>query len=866
MNINQAPVERDTLGGIYFDFDNQDIGDLLLDFSVNDIVHEDFTNSDGSSQIVYVEPGINTNPSMDHGTAVAGCTAAATNNGVGISSIGYNCKLRLYIGSYNDMTQAAADGANIINCSWRLCTYDNDDQLAIDMIHDQGVVIVAGAGNGNVGAHCSGGPNVGAGSNYNGYCYPASYNHVISVSSVTLGDDYEQGLQMHTYNDKVDVTSPGFHVPGLTNSGSGTNNSGYNYGMDGWWGTSFASPITAGLCGLILSINPCLSPDEVEYILKTSADDISSTGNNASYTGYCGSGRINACAAVQMAQNYNQDITISTSTTWNTDISIFGNAKIETGSTLTITGNAYFGENAKLIVEHGAKLIIDGGLLTNSVGCGDNFWEGIVLEGEVNTPQGSINNTAQPVVIVSNGASIEGAEIGILSDHGGIIVADECTFRNNMRAIKFTHFQNTTLSGNYDKRNISSFNKCTFTVDDDYIGQTGYLTQFHEHVLLQNVDGITFKECHFEDEISVNYYEIWQDRGIVTDNAGFSVDCNCDIPLAVGQECPDQYIHKSTFKNLLAGVHVVNGEKPVRITNCEFEDNIVGIFLSVNSYPVVTRNEFIIGNTPLLNNYQQKHAIAIKAQRITGYQIEENVINYSPTPHPDYWSFGIVVDYSGAENNEVYKNELNDIEYGINPLNSNRNDDGTSGLQVLCNEFESLIAGDIVIDLASPFSTVPDPMGIRLYQGNPDNGMSAGNCFTMNIGVTDGNISNSQTGNPIIYLCPCINNCTDCYYPYEKTPVYVAVAQSNITNSCPSHLTNGFVYPMDPSILATTKSNYYSSKTAYYNLLYSYYQQLDGGNTPAVLLEIQNTWPQEAWDLRNDLMAMAPFVSRDALE
>lgn len=36
--------------------------------------------------------------------------------------------------------------------------------------------------------------------------------------------------------------------------------------------------------------------------------------------------------------------------------------------------------------------------------------------------------------------------------------------------------------------------------------------------------------------------------------------------------------------------------------------------------------------------------------------------------------------------------------------------------------------------------------------------------------------------------------------------------------------------------------------------------------TPAVLQQIQSTWPQEAWDLRNDLMAMAPYVSREALE
>ncbi len=40
----------------------------------------------------------------------------------------------------------------------------------------------------------------------------------------------------------------------------------------------------------------------------------------------------------------------------------------------------------------------------------------------------------------------------------------------------------------------------------------------------------------------------------------------------------------------------------------------------------------------------------------------------------------------------------------------------------------------------------------------------------------------------------------------------------------------------------------------------------DEGNTPAILQQIQNTWPQEAWDLRNDLMALAPYVSQEVLE
>ncbi|MEA3443314.1 MAG: T9SS type A sorting domain-containing protein [Bacteroidota bacterium] len=45
----------------------------------------------------------------------------------------------------------------------------------------------------------------------------------------------------------------------------------------------------------------------------------------------------------------------------------------------------------------------------------------------------------------------------------------------------------------------------------------------------------------------------------------------------------------------------------------------------------------------------------------------------------------------------------------------------------------------------------------------------------------------------------------------------------------------------------------------------AYLQEIDGGNTPLLLQEIQETWPQEAWDLRNELMEISPFVSQEAL-
>jgi len=83
------------------------------------------------------------------------------------------------------------------------------------------------------------------------------------------------------YGQFVDVTAPGMSVY-TTDAGS---DSDYAYVS----GTSFATPLTAGLAALIWSYDPSLTPDEVELILKQGCDDLGSSGVDDTY----GYGRIN---------------------------------------------------------------------------------------------------------------------------------------------------------------------------------------------------------------------------------------------------------------------------------------------------------------------------------------------------------------------------------------------------------------------------------------------------------------------------------------------------------------------------------------------------------------------------------------------
>jgi hypothetical protein len=241
----------------------------------------------GHEELVGKYNYVGANPSTDyvHGTAVAITAAGKTNNGIGKSSIGFNSSLQLRAMNYNEVLAASYAGAKVINMSWAgSCYFVSYYQQVMDEAYTNGSVLVAAAGNGGT---CNGANN---------FVYPASYNHVISVSSVGPYDNHERTIgnpaTTHQHNNMVDICAPGYDValstaPGVYLTGNGT---------------SFASPIVSGTVALMLSVNPCLTSDEIELILKQTAVNIDAM--NPAYIGKLGAGRLNAAAAVQMAATY----------------------------------------------------------------------------------------------------------------------------------------------------------------------------------------------------------------------------------------------------------------------------------------------------------------------------------------------------------------------------------------------------------------------------------------------------------------------------------------------------------------------------------------------------------------------------------
>lgn len=224
-----------------------------------------------------------------HGTHVAGLIGATSNNQIGIASIGFNVSLiavkaanntapNSITGGYSGVQWAANNGADVINMSWGGNQFSQTNQNMMNTVAAMGVVLVAAAGNDNVST-----PH-----------YPSAYNNVISVASIDYNDAKSD---FSNYATSVDISSPG----GICSPGpSGVLSTVYSqedFGYyDAYIGTSMACPVVSGLVGLILSVNPDLSPAQVEQILESTSDDISA--QNPNYTGMLGAGRINAFRAV----------------------------------------------------------------------------------------------------------------------------------------------------------------------------------------------------------------------------------------------------------------------------------------------------------------------------------------------------------------------------------------------------------------------------------------------------------------------------------------------------------------------------------------------------------------------------------------
>jgi subtilisin family serine protease len=242
---------------------------------VDDVHGWDFVNWHGEPQDDYW-----------HGTFVSSIAAAETNNDLGMAGVSWGAEIMpikvidnrghsYYWHTAGGITYAADNGAKIINLSWTLTgsDYPQPLQAAVNYAYSKGALVVAAAGDSSTGT----------------IEYPAALDHVVSVAATDRDDGYSD---FSTHNDKVDIAAPGRKISGLCLKGV----------YCAFSSTHSAAPHVSGLAALIWSVNPTLTNDEVEEIIKSTAVDVQDPG----WDEYSGYGRINARAAVMATTHYLQ--------------------------------------------------------------------------------------------------------------------------------------------------------------------------------------------------------------------------------------------------------------------------------------------------------------------------------------------------------------------------------------------------------------------------------------------------------------------------------------------------------------------------------------------------------------------------------
>ncbi|MCB0571625.1 MAG: S8 family peptidase [Phaeodactylibacter sp.] len=253
----------------------------ILDTGI-DANHEDIKGNYRSTKSTY------DNDPKGHGTHCAGIAAAVSNNGLGVASFSRDnsfveaTSIKVLNASgmgsqrsiIDGIIQAADAGAGVISMSLGGLSSQSKERAyrqAVEYANKKGAIVVAAAGNSNRDAK--------------GFA-PAGVPGVIAVSAV------DESLQRAVFSNYVSSVEMGVAAPGVNifSTIPGNKYASFN-------GTSMATPYTAGLLGLMKSLDPDLNTKDAYEILKKTGLP---TGNTKE-TGLL----INPYAAVKMLASQN---------------------------------------------------------------------------------------------------------------------------------------------------------------------------------------------------------------------------------------------------------------------------------------------------------------------------------------------------------------------------------------------------------------------------------------------------------------------------------------------------------------------------------------------------------------------------------
>jgi hypothetical protein len=219
----------------------------------------------------------NTSDVYGHGTKVAGAAAAAGNNALGVASVAARSKIMpIRVSGSNGyatwsaisqgLIYAADRGVRVANASFLGLTDSSSTRSAAQYMKDKGGLVIVSGGNTGV---------------------LQNYAVTTSMVAVAATESNDSRASWSSYGNYISLAAPG--------AGIWTTTWGGGYGAVS--GTSFSSPVTAGVVALMMAAKPTLSNTQIESLLYSTAVELGTPGRDP----YYGYGRVNAARAVQAA-------------------------------------------------------------------------------------------------------------------------------------------------------------------------------------------------------------------------------------------------------------------------------------------------------------------------------------------------------------------------------------------------------------------------------------------------------------------------------------------------------------------------------------------------------------------------------------
>jgi hypothetical protein len=536
---------------------------------------------------------------------------------------------------------------------------------------------------------------------------------------------------------------------------------------------------------------------------------------------------------------------------WDFDIKFYQDIVVRSGVTLTVKCVVHMVDKAKIIVEQGARLVVDGGTITNGGGklVGNiGYWEGIILHGNTSSVQLAGSNLhTRPAQLILRDALIENAACGVRnwkpgdwSKTGGYISAKNSIFRNNRKDVEMVY---------YPHKDNSLFVNCEFITEGEMPLGT---MEGRAHVTMYETYGTRFYGCQFRNDQTTVPNSAHLGKGIYTINANFTV-----WPL---QGTP------SLFKNLEVGVHATgsNNTYTYEVTNSRFENNAIGIWNSA------TDNAAIRGNTFLLNANitQETYRMGVVLHASKGFAVENNSFTQD-NPGDDLTIGTYSIDLLEPRN-EIYNNTITNLmianlAYGDNTGNTGSN----QGLKYKCNDMLSnkydiaAMYGNGISQMQG--AVIPDP-------SNPseDIYIPAANTFSVSPNQAEGHIMNHATA-PFSTVIKYVHHDTASTSLIVK-PLYNSIGKVitiptnlpyNKSTDCPQkpYGTGGG----NLGKVALLTGIYNDNRPALDEARYAYKVLIDGGNTDSLKYRVNYAYPSETWEMRSTLLSKSPFLSQEVI-